>query len=96
MSNTEKVVTPEEQAIIELERYQIGYRKEGAVMVMTIPLRRWSQDRDYGDIFISGFMKKAERIALKNLQLMRQEDAAKNPGLVPAGVLPVPVTGRIN
>ncbi len=75
------------------EDYEIGYHETGAVMVMTIPLKKWSNNKDYGDILVSGFFKKAERIALKNLQLMRQEALANQPALVQPGVIPMP-TGR--
>lgn len=95
-SEQSQVVSPEEQAVIELERYQIGYRKEGAVMVLTIPLRKWSSDTTYGDILISGFFKKAERIALKNLEMMRREAAEKQPGIVQPGVIPMPGARRVN
>jgi len=83
-----------EQKSFNTDDYEIGYHETGNVMVMTIPLRKWSNNKDYGDILISGFFKKAERIALKNLQLMRQEAVEKKPGIVQPGVIPMPGVAR--
>lgn len=77
------------------EDYEIGYHETGSVMVMTIPLKKWSTDQNYGDIFVSGFFEKAKRIALKNIELMRQEAKAKSLS-VPAGVIPMPGVRRAN
>ncbi len=77
------------------EDYEIGYHETGSVMVMTIPLRKWSADQLYGDMLVSGFFEKAKRIALKNVELMRQEAKAKSLS-TPSGVIPMPGIRRPN
>ena len=66
--------------------YNIGFSdKEGSVLIVTIPLRKWSENEKYGDIFISGVFAKAERVALKSLSAMRMEKKQMNsikPGVI--------------
>lgn len=73
--------------------YEIGYHNNGEVMIVTIPLKEWSKDKDYGDVKVSGVFTKAERIALKNLQMMRAEAAENKIQVAPSGVIPMP-SGR--
>ncbi len=75
--------------------YEIGYNNNGEVMIVTIPLRAWSKDKNYGDVKVSGVFTKAERIALKNLQVMRSEEAGKGLMPPPPGIIPMP-NGRPN
>ncbi len=70
--------------------YAIGYHNDGEVMIVTIPLKEWSKDKDYGDIKVSGVFTKAERIALKNLQTMRAEAANKGLAKPQPGIIPIP------
>jgi hypothetical protein len=77
---------------LNAEEYLIGYQNNGAVMVVSIPLRKWAEDDKYGDIKVSGTFTKAERIALKNLQMMRSEKQEKKI-VVPPNIIPMP-TGR--
>lgn len=73
---------------LEKDDFAIGFSdKEGQVMVVTLPLRKWSEDEKYGDIFISGVFAKAERIALRSLAAMRTEKKQMN-GITPGVIGP--------
>ncbi len=64
--------------ILNKEDYGIGYDGPDAdVMIVTIPLRKWAMNKDYGDVLVSGVFVKAERVALRNLQEMRAREAQK-------------------
>lgn len=73
--------------------YELFYsgEKGSEVMVITLPIRKWSENKVYGDIYISGLFAKAERVALKNVQLMRSQEAQK--GIIPTnGNIPLRVS----
>lgn len=64
--------------------YEIGFDGPGGdIMIVTIPLRKWSEDLRHGDILASGVFNKAERVALKNMNLMR--NIKKQAGVIVPG-----------
>jgi hypothetical protein len=68
-----------EKGGFSVEEFEVGFTAEG-VMVVSIPLRKWTEDLALGDVLIVGTFEKAKRIALKNMEIMRAK--AKQTGIV--------------
>ena len=81
----------DEKEMVSTEHYGIGFNdREGTVMVITIPLKKWAEDFQYGEILVNGTMELARVMALKNMAAMRKGKAQSgiisgkpSPGIVP-------------
>lgn len=74
---------------VNINDFEIGFTPDASAMIVSIPLKKWANDSLYGDILVSGTFIKAERIALKNLQLLRQKQATN--GLLKPATAPLNV-----
>jgi hypothetical protein len=70
MSDPQK---PTEEKQISTEDWNVGYMADGAIMLITIPLRKWAYAKD-GDLLMAGAMHKARAIGLRNLKVIKEED----------------------
>lgn len=71
---------PNEARELNTEEWDIGFTHRGQMMIVSLPLRMWAEDEKHGDILVSGLFAKAERIALRNLTVMRAE--RKDAGII--------------
>jgi predicted aminopeptidase len=73
--------TPEEKAEAAekaaREIYDIAFNQDFSVMIVTIPLKKWALDDADGDIKAMGVFGKAERMALRNMQLLKDDRKRK-------------------
>lgn len=85
MSNDDKTKTDEKGAAgaegaaptqIPTDDWDIGYLDGGAIMLITIPLRKWAYEKN-GDLLTAGAMYKARAIALRNLKIILDDDKRK-------------------